>query len=117
MPEQPTSGDQVRVETAEKYRARAESLLRLAQHLATQIVGGRCDLTAFPEDRDRKEAWRENQGRCPGDVVAIRWEDGFADKVCERHAAEAESRGVIVVRPQRHDGTQTVTQQPETSRA
>lgn len=82
----------------------ANEILRLAQHLVSETVAGRCKLTAFPGEAREREEWKENRGRCPHDAVAIRWEDGFADAVCERHAVNAEDRGALVVRPERHDG-------------
>lgn len=84
------------------------ALLRLAEHLTSECITpgvGRCSLVAAPGVPDHDEAWPEDRGRCPGLMAAIRWEDGFADEVCERHAAEAEKRGAVVVRPRRHDGT------------
>lgn len=72
-------------------------ILRLAQHLASEVVTGGCEVTASPAP-----------GRCPHQAVALRWEDGFADAVCERHAADADQRGALVVRPHRHDGTRAV---------
>jgi hypothetical protein len=74
-------------------------LRRLAEHLAYQACGGQCTLTAFIGEGD------DTEGRCPGQVVAVRWEHGFADEVCERHAATALGRGALVVRLRRHDGT------------
>lgn len=75
-------------------------LLRLAQHLASrerdQWSTPTCELTT-----------KEDSGRCRGEAVGVRWEDGFADLVCEGHAEDAEARGAIVVRARRHDGTLT----------
>lgn len=66
---------------------------RLVQHLATTALTRRCELTAD-----------DGMRRCEEDAVAIRWEDGFADSVCEHHAATAIARGAIIVRPRRHAG-------------
>lgn len=106
----------VRLDTAEKYRGKADSVLRLAQHLASEILGGgRCKLIAIAGQENEYEPWSEDYGRCPHPVVALRWEDGFADEVCEQHADEAEGRGAIVVRPLRHDGTREVVTPPGVS--
>jgi hypothetical protein len=78
--------------------------VRLAQHLATEAHTMRCELVALKGEEDWHEAWPENRGRCKGDTVAVKWEDGFADSVCERHARNAEERGALVVWPKRHDG-------------
>ena len=95
--------------SAAEQSAEYVALLRLAEHLASEAYstgnGTRCDLTAYPDQPEHLEAWREDHGRCKDEVVGVRWEDGFADKVCERHAENAESRGVDVVRPRRHDGS------------
>ena len=79
--------------------------LRLAAHLLDDNMRTRCDLTAEPGEADEDERPRRNRGRCPGVSVGVRWEDGFADVVCEQHAQNAEARGALVVRPKRHDGT------------
>lgn len=81
-----------------------DALARLAAHLLDGNMHGRCAITAFPGEADDTEPPR-TRGRCPGQTAAVRWEDGFADEVCKRHAEEAEGRGVLVVRPKRHDGT------------
>lgn len=88
----------------------AQRLARLAQHLASEVVGGpggRCEVTA--DDQDPRHASR---GRCSRHAVAIRWEAGFADVVCREHAATAAGRGAVVVYPLRHDGTERTTRQP-----
>lgn len=79
--------------------------LRLAQHLAHAAIEAqvRCELTAFPGESDDFEAV-QNRGRCRANAVAIRWEDGFADGVCARHAENATKRGACVVFAQRHNG-------------
>lgn len=82
----------------------ADSLTRLAQHLASELLDpdGRCALTHAG-----------GSGRCDGNVVAVRWCDGFADEVCQVHAARAASHGITVVYPQPHDGTtQTIKTRP-----
>lgn len=73
---------------------------RLAQHLAV-ITERHCEVTGSPETGQRAD------GGCSGRAVAIRWEHGFADEVCEHHAATASARGALVIRPRRHDGTVT----------
>ncbi len=54
-----------------------------------------CELVAEPGEGFKSGAKR---GRCRGKAVGVRWEDGFADDVCERHAVSAEGRGAVVVR-------------------
>lgn len=73
------------------------SLIRFAQHLASESIGVTCELGSLV-DRGR---------RCSGPAVAVRWADGFADDLCEEHAARVEERepDALVVRPRRHDGT------------
>lgn len=73
----------------------ALDLLRLAQHLLSEIKHtdlGRCELADKGGDR------------CEERASAVRWEDNFADLVCEDHARNATARGVLVVYPNRHDG-------------
>lgn len=36
-------------------------------------------------------------GCCAGGPVAVRWEDGFMDTVCDKHAQSARARGALVV--------------------
>lgn len=74
-----------------------QKLRRLAEHLASEAVGSRCTLTADLDAESR-------DGRCRGSAVAVRWESGFADDVCERHATTALARGAVVVYPKRHNG-------------
>lgn len=72
-----------------------DQMLRLTQHLASELVdgGGWCHLSV-------------GEGtRCKEPDVAVRWEDGFADVVCEMHAETARQRGALVVYPKRHNGT------------
>lgn len=56
-----------------------EVLQRFAQHLASELVdgGGWCHLA------------KESGGRCKEPDAAVRWENGFADVVCEHHAETA----------------------------
>lgn len=83
--------------------------LRLAEHLASVAMGERCDLVAFSGEANDFENRRDHRGRCPRPAVAIRWEAGFADDVCDRHAQAATERGsALIVRPKRHDGTDIV---------
>lgn len=75
-----------------------ESVSRFAAHLASETVCGRCEFTELPGDVDRA-------GRCTGDAVAVRWEDGFADDVCERRAESARNDdGALVIYPLRRNG-------------
>jgi len=79
-----------------------ESVVRFAAHLASHTVGRQCELTALPGDV-------EPYGQCSGDAVAIRWEDGFADDVCEPHAQRVRNGdGALVVYPVRHNGDITI---------
>lgn len=39
------------------------------------------------------------EGRCVEPSVALRWEDGHTDLVCQEHAERAEERGALVVYP------------------
>lgn len=73
--------DLVSVLEAENARLRA-----MAEYLAKETIGRQCELTA---DRGYK--------RCPDPAVAVRWEDGFADDVCEEHAQSALDRGRATV--------------------
>lgn len=70
-----------------------ESVSRLAAHLASETLGQRCELTALPGDIDR-------HGRCTGNAVAIRWADGFADDICDKHISDT----ALTVYPLRHNG-------------
>lgn len=72
-----------------------ESTTRLAEHLASEALGLRCELT---------DPFGNPSGRCPGRAIAIRWEDGFADDVCEEHAGRVKAEGALVIYPKRHDG-------------
>lgn len=84
--------------------------LRAAQHLASETMSSlsNCDLTADPADAARAEvATAPSRGRCPRKAVGIRWEHGFADRVCEVHANSAKERGALVIYPRRHDGSPT----------
>lgn len=51
----------------------------LAYDLAHSVE--QCDLTNDRGDR-----------QCRGRAVAMRWEDGFSDRVCHKHAESAETR-------------------------
>lgn len=95
---------QARIEKAE---AEETTLLRFAQHLAYEAIGSRCELTADKpsEVDDLLERNNADRGRCLGEAVGVRWEDGFADSVCEFHAESALQRGVTVVYPKRADGS------------
>lgn len=68
---------------------------RFTEHLVHNSLGSRCELTSFVDS-----------SRCTGKAVAIRWEAGFADDVCEDHAETAIKRGAVVVFARHHDGTE-----------
>jgi len=79
----------------EKSSLEARNVLRLAQHLLSEISHadlGRCELAI------------QDGSRCDERANAVRWEDNFADLVCEAHARSAVARGALVVYPKRHDG-------------
>ncbi len=76
-----------------------DSTRRFLAHLAGEAIGARCELTGLSGISKGG-----NLGRCTGDAVAIRWEDGFADSVCEEHAQLARERGTLVIEPRRHNG-------------
>ena len=71
---------------------------RFVEHLVSEVMGDHCALVAESGVTPR------NRGRCAEPAVAIRWEDGYADDVCENHATAAARRGALVVRPKRHNG-------------
>jgi hypothetical protein len=70
-------------------------LFRLVEHLTSEVLDG----------EDCEVATQGGAGRCIEEAVAIRWESGFADKVCETHAETAADRGAVVAYGRRHDGT------------
>lgn len=72
------------------------SLQRFLQHLASVAVAPRCELVDVA-----------THDRCRGEAVAVKWEHGFADSVCERHTQTAMDGGAVVVYPHRHDGSET----------
>ena len=82
------------------------SMHRFAEHLVSEAMGDRCTLAGDSDAAD------SNRGRCTDQAVAVRWEDGFADDVCERHAAAAIGRGSLVIWPQRHNGESLTESQP-----
>lgn len=81
------------VEEVNRQRAAADTLRRLAAHLATEVISEdpRCTVAA-------------DDGRCPHEARAVRWEDGYADAVCELHSATAQARGAVVIEAERHNG-------------
>lgn len=86
----------VSLETAEKYRQRAETIKRMAEGLAyLAFKGGDCELTGF-----------SGSGRCVEPAVAVRFEHHFLDEVCEEHAMRALERGAQVVYPKQANGVQ-----------
>lgn len=91
--------------------------LRLAEHLAVDAMHLRCELVALPGEADEFEH-RENRGRCRGSAVAVKWEDGFADSVCAKHAESAARRATaLLVLPKRHDGTDPYSRRNESTAA
>lgn len=72
-----------------------ESVGRLAAHLASETIGELCELT---------DPFGSADGRCAGRAIAVRWEDGFADDVCEKHAERVKADGALVIYPKRHNG-------------
>jgi hypothetical protein len=68
--------------------------LRLAQHLVSEMLSG----------EDCEIATQGGVGRCIENAVAVRWDHGFADMVCDHHAQTAAERGAVVVFAKRHDG-------------
>lgn len=81
-----TEGETPTSETpAQSY---AQQLLAFAEHQVTESIGLRCEITDTA-----------THDRCAGRAVAVRWEMGFADDVCDRHAQTATTRGALVVYP------------------
>lgn len=70
--------------------AQHPDLLAAALKMARADVGmvTRCELTAD-----------DGCERCAGKPTAVRYEHGFIDLVCDRHADRAEKRGALVLRP------------------
>lgn len=60
--------------------------LSLAERLLPDLPWDDCELVG-----------RSGSGRCIEPAVAVRWEDGFLDEVCEHHAHRAAARGAVVV--------------------
>lgn len=67
---------------------------RLIQHLVSEATTVHCELVDRGQSR-----------RCRESALAVKWEDGFADFVCEAHAAGATERGALVFHARRHDGS------------
>lgn len=65
---------------------------RLAEQLASLALDEYCGLIALPD---------HPPGPCRNKAAAIRWEDGFADSVCDQHAARTLERGGLIVYPHR----------------
>lgn len=61
--------------------------LPFAEQLVTQILFG----------EDCEIATQGGAGRCIEEAVAMRYEHGFVDGVCETHAEHAIGRGAVVV--------------------
>jgi hypothetical protein len=71
--------------------AQHRQLTALATHLAAGLVDEDCELLGF-----------SGSGRCIEPAVALRWENGFLDQVCEEHALRAQraqDRQVLIIRP------------------
>ena len=71
-------------------------LFRPVEHLASMVLDG----------EDCEVATQGGAGRCIEEAVAVRWEKGFADRVCEHHAERAADRGAVIAYGRRHDGTE-----------
>lgn len=65
---------------------------RFAEQLASLALDEYCGLIALPD---------YPPDPCRNKATAIRWEDGFADSVCDQHAARTLERGGLVVYPHR----------------
>lgn len=70
-------------------RHELEAQIELTDHLAGKHAPRQCELIADPGSADR-------DGQCTGTVVAMRFEDGFSDSVCQIHADRARARGARV---------------------
>jgi len=81
------------VEEVNRQRAAVATSRRLAAHLATEVIGEDSGCTVAADD-----------GRCPHEARAVRWEDGYTDALCELHSATAQARGAIVIIAERHHG-------------
>jgi hypothetical protein len=68
--------------------AQHRQLWSLTARLAAGLVDEDCELVGF-----------SGSGRCIEPAVALRWEDGFLDQVCEEHAQRAQTRRALVIRP------------------
>jgi hypothetical protein len=75
-----------------------KALGTLLQELVHQVVGGECEIAG------------DNDWACRSGSVAIRWEDGFIDSVCDRHAESAKERGALVIYPKQASGDTFVSQ-------
>lgn len=83
-------------DTTEKEARDWQTLVRLAQHLASEVLDTACPCHLTSDD---------GRTRCRGRQAVVRWEDNFADNVCRTHAARAQERGALVVFPRPHDST------------
>ena len=97
--------ERIKADAVAAARAEVLGIARLAEHLADSGRLLRCEMVAFLGEERRDDPWPESRGRCPRDSVAVKWEDGFADWVCEKHAETAAGRGALMIRPKRHDGS------------
>lgn len=83
------------MQTIEEVSQRARVAERMAQALVHEVwFEEDCEVTGF-----------SGEGRCIEPAVAIRWEHGFMDRVCQEHATRAQNRGALVVSPRKQDGT------------
>lgn len=53
---------------------------------------------ALSDNEDCEIVGFSGEGRCLEPAVAVRWEDGHADNVCEGHSQRAIQRGALVIR-------------------
>lgn len=71
-----------------------DALMGLAEYLAGRLVGSYCELTALPGEADPN-------GPCRNRPSAVRWQDDFADYVCQEHAERVAVEGAIVIKTRR----------------
>lgn len=71
-----------------------DALQGLAEYLAKKLAGSYCELTALPGEANPN-------GPCQNRAVAIRWQDDFADYLCNEHAESVADKGAIVIKVRR----------------
>lgn len=91
--------EHVLTERLTRFVAAEARMLRFTQHLVDQY-------DPIDHGVDCEVATQSGAGRCIETAVAVRWENGFADAVCDHHAETAKGRGALVVYPRRHDGSE-----------